>query len=218
MLGLLWPGPGRRVRTEKMALAGLRVLCAHVPQTKRGLAGACRTLAKAGVRRVLIHRSLAGAALSYGLVPVDPGPLYRHMAHRLVLAHLMRSGLAPERAVIELRGEGVSDELYRAAVQLCPRVAQVRICAGPGSDRLRARLFRDFGMAAELSAPADLVLQLDGVDGGEGLYLGPCLRTDGLQLARAGGDAEPNEVDAECLLCAQWQAGQVSEHNILIVY
>ena len=218
MIGLLWPGSGRRVRTEKTVLAGLRLLRAEVCG-RRGLDRACRVLARSGVRRVLLHRGLEGAALPRGLAPIDPGLLYRHMAHRLVLAALDRRDIPPERAVVEVRGGTVNDDVCRAAARLCVRVGQVRICAGPGSARVQESLLRTFGMAADPAAPADLTLRMDGPDGGEELYLaGPRLRTGGAVLAGPEPMGEELEVDGDSLLCALWQAGLVAEHNILIVY
>ena len=214
MIGLLWPMSGP-VQITKERLGPLTVLRATVPpDRRRGLVRACKRLSRKGVRRVLVHRQLEDRSLSHGLVAVDPGPLYRHLAPNLALAALAAGDHSPDRAVVVLRSRETGGALCRTARLLCPRVAQVRIEAESGSDRVQEWLLRTFGMAADPNAPATLTLRLDGPDGGEDLYLdGPGARLGPVSLEGPGTEGV-EEVDRHCLLCAFWQAGALFSENI----
>lgn len=209
MLGVLWPGEGRRVTGERVTLAGLRVLRVGLPP--RGGRGrvdrAARLLVRAGVRRVLVHRQLAGVELGRGLRGPEVAELYAHLAPRLTLAALERRGLDPARTVVALVAGQVTGPLARAALELCPRVRGVEVLAGPGSGRLQSRLYESFGMAPDPGWRGDrLRVRFDGPWAGEELYLGPGgPARAGLRVVPEGLEAEG--LDREELLWALWRAG-----------
>lgn len=156
MIGWLLPEEnGGRIRLEPVRLEGLPLLRVSVPlgqkmrRPERRVARAGRLLRERGVRRVLAPAGFAGWAYlaEAGLRPVDPLPLYRALAARLVLALLACRGIPPAGAVVLLRGQRVDCALARAAYALCPRVRTLALSVPEGGARLCRLLREEYGAA-----------------------------------------------------------------------
>ena len=219
MLGLLSYDEGRTVELERTQLLGMPVLQVHASSggrwAKYRLGRAARLLTRRGVRRVLVPRSFGCWALleRRGLAGVNPLPLYRAMADRLVLAMLERIGVDPQCACVALRGESVDADLVRTAHMLCPRVRSVTVEAARGGERLMQELYWEFGAVAA-SQTADAAVRFGGAaQEGELVLCGrvPNLLGLGLEVPEL---ELPGEMQPLPLLTALWQAGRLGLEEI----
>lgn len=222
MLGLLQWSEERGVSLRRAQLLGLPVLRAEVhrggrwEQHRLGRAG--RLLTRQGVRRVLVPREFAdwNVLTRQGLAGVDPLPLYRAAADRLVLARLERRGVVVHRACVALRGEHVDADLARAARLLCPQVRALDIQVERGGERLARELYWEFGAALCSGEPADVAVRFGG-PGQEGeLVLCGAPELLGLTLAVRGA-ALPEGLEAIPLITALWQAGRLNVRQLCVV-
>jgi len=217
MLGVLCPGPGR-IKAEQVNILGLPVLWVSVPAggywEKRKLVRAERLLIRGGVRRLLPLLDDPGWDVS---VPeVDPLPLYRAMADRLVLELLNGRGVEPCRSTVVLVGEQVDGDLARTAHQLCPSVRMLHLGAGRGGERLARELYREFGAAVSFGGRADVRVRFSGpaqpgelVLCGRPELLGMCVEAPELCL--------PERLQPMPLLTALWQSGRLDLKEMSVV-
>lgn len=221
MLGLLCWSEEREVKTERVQLLGLPVLRVCLSSGGRWrnhrLSRAGRLLARQGVRRVLVPPEFDGwQELSrWGLRGVDPTPLYRDIADRLVLAELTRRGVENQRACVVLRGEYVDGELERTARLLCPKVRTLIIQTQWGGERLARELYRTFGAALQPEGQADVVVCFSGPGRPGELVL--CGQTELLGLKLEAEDLTlPGGLEPMPLLTALWQAGRLSREVLRV--
>ena len=219
MLGVLVWHEERNVVLERTDLLGMPVLRVSVSPdgrwAARRLGRAGRLLARQRVRRVLVPDGFDSwrELDRWGLCPVDPLPLYRAMADRMVLAELARSGVENERACVALRGDYVDADLERTARLLCPKVRTLIIQAAWGGERLTLELYRTFGAAPRREVPPDAAVRFSGAGQPEELVL--CGRPNLLGLEpEAAGAALPEGAEPIPLLTALWQAGRLSLEEI----
>lgn len=222
MLGVLKRCEGRGVVLERMDLLGMPTL--QVSLSTDGWWAACRLrraarmLDRRGVRRVLVPPGFDGwRELSrWGLRGVDPVPLYRAVADRLVLAELERRGVGEVHACVALRGECLDAQLSRTAWLLCPKVRAVVVQVEWGGERLVQELYREFGAAAPPGVEADVAVRFSGAGTPGELVL--CGRPNLLGLGlEPSGIILPEEVEPLPLLTALWQAGSLSPEQLRVV-
>lgn len=221
MLGLLsWSGE-RDVRLERIRLMGMPVLRVSIPSGGRWenyrLRRAGRLLARQRVRRMLVPQKFDGwQELSrWGLRPVDPMPLYRAMADRLVLAELARRGVENRWACVALRGDYVDGDLERTARLLCPQVRTLLIQVDWGGARLVRELYRSFGAAPQPEGWPDVVVRFSGKGQTGELVLCGQLEHLGLELETEGVTL-PEGLESVPLLTALWQSGRLSMEELRV--
>ena len=220
MLGLLCWSEERGVRMERTQLLGLPVLQASLLPggrwERQRLGHAARRLERQGVRRVLVSKGFKRweVLARWGLTGVDPRPLYRAMADRLVLAELERRGMKGCEACVALRGECVDSDLARTAHLLCPQVRTLLIQVERGGDKLTRELYRAFGAGAPPCAQADVAVRFGGVRQEGELVL--CDRPEllGLEL-EASNLGIPEEMESLPLLTALWQSGLLNLQQLV---
>jgi len=221
VLGLLCWSEGRDIRLERAQLLGLPVLRVSFSPggrwAARRLHRAARLLVRNGVRRVLVPVAFDGwqELNRWGLRGVDPVPLHRAMADRLVLAELERRGVEKERACVALRGEYVDAELARTARLLCPQVRTLIIQVVWGGERLVRELYREFGAVAPPGAQADVAVRFGGEGGPGELVLCGQPELLGLDLEWPGITL-PEELERLPLLTVLWQAGRLSLEELRV--
>ncbi len=171
MVGLIQWDNGRKMTAERSTLYGVPLLRVGLPVPKRGGARAAaravrkgaNALWREGCRRVLTDVDFAAWDLleAAGLRPVEPEPLLQAMAAPLCFAGLAQGGIAPERAVVALCGERVTESFSAAAEALCPAVRSLIISAQSGGESLRAYLYQEYGASVldgNAAVRADLTL------------------------------------------------------------
>lgn len=217
MLGVLCPGQGR-IRMERMDVLGLPVLWVWVPTggcwEKRRLARTERLLARQGVRRLLPLRDLPEWSVS--IPAVDPLPLYRAMADRLVLEVLKQSGVEQHGAVVALVGEQVDGDLARAARLLCPRVRVLLLEVERGGERLARELYREFGAAVSAGGRAHVRVRFSGPARPGELVLCHGAELLGMRV-EAQGLCLPERLEPLPLLTALWQSGRLDVNEMSVV-
>ena len=209
------------MKMERVQLLGMPVLRVSLASgarwENRRLHRAARLLARQGVRRVLVPPKFNGwqELKKRGLRGVDPVPLYRAMADRLVLTQLERGGVENERACVALRGDYVDADLERTARLLCPKVRTLIIQVEWGGERLTGELYRTFGAAPHPEGKPDAVARFSGV--GQPGELALCGRSEllGLELAPESL-ALPEGLEAMPLLAALWQSGRLSLEELRV--
>lgn len=212
MLGLLCWNEERAIRLERAQMLGLSVLrVSFAPGgrwEKQRLSRVARMLAGQGVRRVLVPPGFDRWQMlnRRGLTGVDPLPLYRAMADRLVLAELERRGVEAHKACVALRGECVDGDLVRAAYLLCPRVRTLLIQVEWGGEKLTRDLYREFGAGEPSCTRADVAVRFSGKGQGGELVLCGKPELPGLEL-EVPGLTVPEGAELLPLLTALWQAG-----------
>lgn len=212
MLGLIQYGEERGITVERTRLQGLAVLRVRLLPggrwERKRIDRAARLLKRQGIRRVLVPKGFScwEVLVRRGLCAIDPLPLYRAMADRLVLAELARRGVEERVACVALRGEYVDRDLAGVARLLCPRVRTILIQVRQGGEKLTRELYREFGVGTAARARPDVAVRFGG-DGEEG-ELVLCGRPDflGLELD-APERVLPEETEPLPLLTALWQAG-----------
>ena len=207
---------------ERRRLLGIPVLQVSLSPSgrweRRRLGRAARQLKRQGVRRVLVPKGFEQWELLrwYGLTGVDPLPLYRAVADRLVMAELEHRGVEAHRACVALRGEYVDSDLTRTAHLLCPRVRTLLVQVGQGGDKLTRELYRTFGAGAPHCAQADVVVRFGGA--GEDGELVLCGRPELLGLELDAPDLMlPEEVQPLPLLTVLWQTGGLNLDQIRVL-
>lgn len=222
MLGVLKQSEERGVLIKQESLLGMPVLQVSL-STKgwwatRRLRRAARTLSRRGVHRVLVPPGFDAwrELCRWGLRGVDPLPLYRAVADRLVIAELERRGVDVVRACVALQGDFVDGDLARTAWLLCPRVRTVIVQVERGGERLVRELYREFGAAALPDAEADVKVRFSGEGNPGELVL--CGRPEllGLSLELSGIEL-PEGVESLPLMTALWQAGKLSPEQLSVV-
>lgn len=209
MLGVLCPGRGR-MSAERRELFGVPTLWVTVPAggiwEGHRATRAERLLKRHGVRKLLPMRGASTWNIS--IPAVDPLPLYRTMADRLILWELSRNGIEPERGTVALAGERVDGDLARTAHLLCPRVHTLLLEVECGGELLAMELYRKFGAAVNTTGRAAVCARFSGAgQGGELVLCGrPELRD--LQV-EVPGLSLPEQLEPIPLLTALWQAGRV---------
>ena len=143
---------------------------------------------------------------------MDPLPFLRFYAGELVLAALLREGVAPQRGTVALRGRRVDRDMVRAAEFLCPRVRELAVSARQGGEELSAWLRREYGMPVRPDGEGIIAaVRFDETaPGGGGRELS--LYGGALQLAgvrpRAAALEEGDREDLP-LLAALWETGRL---------
>lgn len=225
MIGQLVLTAGGRGRAAPDSLYGLPVLRAEVALEgfwgERRLRRACRALCRGRARRALVLREdgLWSRLEELGLRPVDPVPFLRAQAVPLALADLARQGLAPDRAVVALRGTRAGRDMVRTAQALCPLVRALIVDAPWGGAELAAWLREEFGIPIlpggeqgqtalrfQEGCPRPEAGSLD-------LY-GPRPELAGLSLT-APALAEEDQAQLP-LLAALWEGGRLAREDIKI--
>lgn len=225
MLGQLVLSPGGRGRPEPGRLYGLPVLRAEADPS--GLWGEGRVrragkgLRRGGALRVLVSGEFSRWPLleGLGLRPVDPERFVRAQSAPLALELLERRGLAPDRAVVALRGLRADRDMARTAALLCRRVRRLVVDAPRGGEELAAWLRREFGLPVlPPGEPGEVSLRFHPDcprEEGAALELyGPRPRLAGLTLSAPGLAEEDRE--ALPLLSALWEGGKLGPDDIKI--
>ena len=229
MVGWLTPEEGRgRLRLEQEQVRGLSLLRACVPLGRNGrrwerrLRRAALKLHESGVRRVLVPEGFEHWALleEAGLCGVDPLPLCRAMATRLILTLLEWRGVDPARAVVLLRGTRVDRHLFETAHALCPRVRTLVVSVPQGGEALCRCLREEYGAAVPEAAgglhpdaAADFAPVEPALPDGLRLY-GPVPGLAGLELSPPG--AVLPDADRLPLLALLWEEGRIPLGEITI--
>ena len=209
------------MRMERVQLLGMPVLWVSLAPGGRWenhrLRRAVRLLARQGVRRVLVPKTFDGwqELIRGGLRGVDPVPLCRAMADRLVLTELDRREVETRRACVALRGEYVDADLERTARLLCPRVRTLIIQVEWGGERLARELYRTFGAATQPERKPNAVVRFSGerkpgelVLCGQPELLGLEMEPESLTL--------PEDLEEMPLLTALWQSGRLSLEELRV--
>lgn len=176
-----------------------------------------RTLARAGVGRVVLGDDFPYKDRLAVVRPVDVLPLWRGCADVLALGALAAEGVPPVRGRVALSGPRLCGELEDAAERLCAQVRGVLIDAPGGEDYARY-LQAKFGLpVAPAAAGADVTAAFG--PGGrrwgrsvelykDGTLNGLTLRLEGVEL--------PTDC-AEQVLALLWEGGQVRRENLKAV-
>lgn len=221
MLGQLVFDPEGRERPERRDLYGLTVLHLGVRpggwREKGRLQRGAKRLARAGVRRVLTAPDFAqwSRLERWGLRRVEPTPFLRFHAPQIALAALDRRGIAPERAVVALRGQRADGDMARCAQLLCPLVRQVAVSAPQGGEELSAWLRREYGLPVQPDgAEVSLAVYFDPAGAGEGdlLLWGEHPRLCGV-VPRAAGLAQEDRENLG-ILTALWETGRLGGYEL----
>lgn len=217
VIGYLRWSEERGISMERRRLLGLPVLQVSLSPSGRRVGQAARQLKRQGVRRVLAPKGFERWELleRHGVCGVDPLPLYRAMADRLVMAELGHRGVEVHRACVALRGEYVDGDLVRTAHLLCPRVRTLLIQVEQGGEKLTRELYRTFGAGVPLCAQADVAVRFGG--GGEEGELVLCGRPELLGWELDVPELVfPEEVQPLPLLTVLWQVGGVNLDQIRV--
>ena len=221
---LVSTGRGRG-KAEAGRLYGLPVLRAEADPSglwgERRLCRAGKGLRRGGAVRVLVSGEFGQWPLlsRFGLRPVDPENFVRAQSAPLALALLEQRGLAPDRAVVALRGLRADRDMARTAARLCQRVRGLVVDAPRGGEELSAWLRQEFGIPvlppgeachAALCFHADCPRRE-----GEALKLyGPQPNLAGLVLSAPGlGEGDREDLS---LLSALWEGGKLGPDDIKI--
>lgn len=206
---------------ERREIYGLPVLQVRVRpgswMEKGRLGRGAGRLARAGVRRVLVPRGFDRWPIleRWGLKPVDPVPLLRFYAPQIILAALKRRKIAPDTAVVALRGQRVDRDMARCAQLLCPLVRQVAVSAPQGGEVLSEWLRREYGLPVRPDGgQVSLAAYFDGAGAGEEdlLLWGPAPRLGGVVL-RGPELAGEDQWDLD-LLTALWETGRLDANTL----
>lgn len=230
MVGWVIPGGGSgwrpRLRVER--LMGLAVLAAEVPErrgwdgkgTERGCRAAARQLRRKGCRRVL-----APEGFSYwpqlrqaGLSPVWAGGMCAALAGPLAEAALVQRGKDPLQSSVLLRGGRVDQDLFRAALFLCPKVRRLSLWAGEEGEELARYLQRTYGVPMLSPGPGwrpDVTVDLSPAEEGGDLVL--CGERPALGALSLTAEKLPDGPDRLSLLALLWETGRVKTDEIEII-
>lgn len=208
-----------------MGLSAMRV---EVPAPKEWRQARCLRRIQRGaewLRRAGVRRVLTAADFPYwevlraaGLRPVETDAFCQHLAPRLAMAVLERTGTAAERAIVTLAGPRVTRPLFYAAQTLCPRVRYLCIDVEEGGEELADWLRMEYG-AAVLGPGAGAGVTLC-FGPSSGLTAGPVLRLYGPKPELAGlrivplEGAIPRGLDELPLLALLWEEGRIGEGKI----
>lgn len=152
MLGQLILTPGGRGKPAPGRLYGLNILRAEVDRSgfwgERRLGRAGKGLRRGGVLRVLVPQDFDcwPELAPFGLRPVEVDAFVRSQSAALALELLDRRGLAPDRAVVALRGVRADRDMARTAAALCRQVRSLVVDAPRGGEELAGWLRREFGV------------------------------------------------------------------------
>ena len=218
MLGVLCPQEGKRVRTEPIRGAGLKALCAYVCPGGRGeerrTDRAEKLLRRGGVRCLLPCR---GYRPEVSLPEAEALPLYRALAHRLVLDGLGELGVPPQQAVVVLQGEYPDSDLVAAAYRLCPKVRQVVIDTQRSGVELQRRLYRDFGVSVGPIRAGERIFRACFSGSGIGANLRLCTQGDVANIRLDVPELQlPDFLERPPVLCALWQAGRLDPERVQV--
>lgn len=213
-------GKRRKAAPVRVFLCGLPLWKAEGSSGPRGLQRAAKALAKAGARQIIAPEGeeIRAALDRYGLRPVDTAGLCRAAAAPLALTALTLRGWDPARAVVELRGSGLTLPLVRTAETLAGRVCRLVIAVPRGGDALADHLRRTYGLPVLLPGSVRPALAVEFDPCGQGK--GPTLRLWGERPELLG--AEVGDVGVEpppgCpsmpLLAALWESGLLSADEL----
>ena len=211
MLGRIRWGSGRKIVLGAERILELPVLLLELPRFARRPERAVRKgsdlLVKHGVKYVLAPPDfswwfiLTGA----GLRPVDTIPLRRALVPAWTAAQLNRRGIAPEQAILRLKGERWEPVLEELAWDLCPMVRRL-IFDVPGGEEMANRLRREKGIPVLPGnfTNAHLTLRLDD---------GPILA--GAEITLPGWEL-PVDCDILSMLSVLWETGRVKIEEIVL--
>lgn len=225
LIGQLILSPQGRGKTEPGRLYGLSVLRGVVDPSgfwgERRLCRAGKGLRRGGALRVLVPGDFEQWPLlrRFGLRPVEPEGFVRAQSVPLTLKLLERRGMAPDRAVVALRGLRADWDMARTAARLCQRVRGLVVDAPRGGEELASWLRWEFGIPvlppgetchaslrfyADCPRPEEEALEL----------YGPRPGLAGLTLSAPGLE----EADREDLplLSALWEGGKLGPDDIKI--
>lgn len=194
---------------EPQGLSGRRL--------ERRLYRAERTLARAGVSRVVLAPDFPYTERLELLRPVDALPLRQAMADVWAMGALELEGVEPRRGRVALSAPRLCPELMAAAERLCPRVRGLTIDA-PGGEEFARWLHGRFGLpVAPPGAGADVTLAFGPGGGRWGrtveLYRGGTL--GGLELSAPELEL-PTGLE-EQLLALLWERGSLERNGVRAV-
>ena len=211
MLGRIRWGNGRKIELYTERLCGLFVLTANLPQNtrapERAAGRAARLLRKNRVIRVLAPPEFPwwGLLRDAGLRAVDTSALRRALAPVWVERLLKRQGIAPERAVLRLKGEEKEPALEELARTLCPLVHGM-VFDLPGGPAAAECLRREMGVPVLPAGFAEAHLTL--------------LLRDGPVLTGAEavlpGRVLPADCDRLSLISVLWETGRIKSEEIAL--
>lgn len=176
-----------------------------------------------GCRRVLYPSGMpyGDKLLGYGIHCVDTAPLYRHLAGRIAVTHLVGQGTDLRSATVKLQGERVDRAMHRAAYGLCPRVRTMMIEATHGGLELAMRLQNQFGVALLKEGNPDITLVFSGslsmpIQPATLFFTREKIFLDGYRLGWTGIDLPP-EVEESFWIALLWEGKKIFSHEIEII-
>jgi len=209
--GLLGPLPVLRAAVyEPDGLASWRLV--------RRLRRAERTLARAGVGRVVMGGGFPYRDRLTLLRPVDTLSLRRGCADVLALGALELEGIVPARGRVALSGPRLCSELEGAAERLCPRVRGLLIDIPGGEDYARYLQAR-FGLPVSPPAAGADVTAAFGPGGrrwGRSVELYEGGTMSGLILGLEGTGLPAD--CAEQVLALLWERGEVRREDVTVIH
>ena len=227
MLGrLVWTGewqPFIRLREER--IRGLTILRAELPGSPAGRGaqlrwhkGVCR-LERAGVRRLLLPGQEQGE-MEGSVGPVVTRPLWQQMAAPLAVAAIHRAGARPERTVVALRGQRVTQPVFQTCCRLMGAVRALSLTVPEGGEALTWWLERQYGMPV-LAEGGDVTLCFSQDEPGADRFLLGEERPAPLGYTVAlRPDCQtpiPNDCPAVPLLAALLEEGKVGTEELRVV-
>lgn len=176
MLGrLVWTGERRpRIYLREEHIRGLTILRAELPghPDSRGAEGrrskGLRRLERAGAHRLLLPEQEAG--LEPGINPVITRPLWQQMAAPLAVTAIAAAGAQPERTVVALRSEQVTQPVFHTCCRLMGAVRALSLSVPGGGEELAWWLERHYGVPV-LAEGGDVTLCFSPDDPGADRFL-----------------------------------------------
>ena len=139
---------------EERRFLGLRMLGVTLPRGRKFLGKryalrAARAMGKLGVRQAVFPEDFPWMEqfASRGVLPVDPLPLYRRLAPRLVRQRMADLGLSPGAVTVAAVGDNLTGELEKILTQLALQVRYLTVSMKYGAEEFCHSLRREYGVS-----------------------------------------------------------------------
>ena len=139
---------------EERRFLGLRLLGVTLPRGRKFLGKryalrAARAMGKLGVRQAVFPEDFPWMEqfARRGVLPVDPLPLYRRLAPRLVRQRMADLGLSPGAVTVAAVGDNLTGELEKILTQLALQVRYLTVSMKYGAEEFCHSLRREYGVS-----------------------------------------------------------------------
>jgi hypothetical protein len=138
-------------------------------QRRRLVQKALFTVASAGIKGVVLPAGFGYREELdlYGLVAMDPLPLYRHMAGKLAAYAIKACGIDPSNMICSILSRRLTRVAENAAREVCLQARYLALCCGQDINHFCRELARDYGASvlenpsARLLARSELLIVFD---------------------------------------------------------